>query len=169
MWTDSFQWLPWLWNNFIPLYRCQMVIPQGKSCLTLSTTTQVANANLSAQILWPKHPQTVLVPLATRSLCLLRFFSCCAGTWRERTSHAMREKKSKIKIYEWSSILVTEYRPVHNEIAMTKPVPKQRHLRLKVWSGHPECNAGGWWLFDHEKPSAMPGCLSTMPGCFCWL
>ncbi len=108
-----------------------MVIPQGSSCPTLLTTTQATDANLSAEILWPKHPQTLPVLPATRSLCLLRFFSCCASSWKERTSRAMRKEKGKTKIYEWASILVTEYRPVHSEITTTKPVPKQRHLKLR--------------------------------------
>jgi hypothetical protein len=43
----------------------------------------------------------------------------------------MRKKKSKKRISESASILVTKYRPVHSEIATTRPVPKQRHSRLR--------------------------------------
>ncbi len=69
------------------------------------------------------------------------------------------KKKSKIKIYEWASILVTEYRPVHSEIATTKPVPKQRHLRLLRSECAPKLQSteqmhAKWW-----PPS--PHCGST--------
>jgi len=130
MWTGSSPWSPWLWNNFFPFDKCQMVTLRGKGSPILSATTWVADADLSAQILRPKHSQTVSIPLATRFLCLSHLFSWCVDTWKERNSRAMR-KKSKIKISEWASILVTEYWPIHGEIATTEPVPKQFHSRLQ--------------------------------------
>jgi hypothetical protein len=42
-------------------------------------------------------------------------------------------------------------------------------MSLYIWSGHYTCNAEGWRLFDHQKPSVMRGCFSVIWGCFCWL
>jgi hypothetical protein len=92
VWTGSSLWPPWLWNNFFALDKCQMATPQGKGCLTLSTTTRAADVDLSTQIMWPKHLKTVPVPLATRFFCLSYFFSWCVGTWKERNPRAMRKK-----------------------------------------------------------------------------
>ncbi len=39
---------------------------------------------------------------------------------------------------------------------------------LKVWSGHYECNAVGYGLFDQEKYIAVPGFFPAVPGFFCW-
>jgi hypothetical protein len=37
---------------------------------------------------------------------------------------------------------------------------------LYIWSGHYARKVAGWRLFDHQKHSVMPGCLSVMPGFF---
>jgi hypothetical protein len=40
---------------------------------------------------------------------------------------------------------------------------------LYIWSGHYARKVAGWRLFDHQKHSVMPSCLSVMPGFFFFL
>jgi hypothetical protein len=40
---------------------------------------------------------------------------------------------------------------------------------LYIWSVHYARSAGGWRLFDQEKPPTVQGCFTRRGGCFCWL
>jgi len=130
-------------------YRCELVVfHERHGCETTFSTRHVPNGNSSGKRLSNSlsHDASCECRFVCTNFVAQAFADCFSSScdqvplspaflflvcrYLKGKKFARHEEKSKIKISEWASILITKYWLVHGEIATTDTVPKQRHSRL---------------------------------------